>query len=161
MITTVLVEHPWLSPTALLLLVVVGPIVGAWLSARPRLASAATVLSLVPVVALTLVPVDRELFSRCEVAWTLPTPGRVELAANVVLLVAPALLAAVASRRPALAVLGASLLSAAIETLQAVVPALGRSCSTDDWLSNTVGAVIGGLLGWLALTLARNRVRRP
>nr|WP_242679848.1 VanZ family protein [Nocardioides sp. IC4_145] len=91
----------------------------------------------------------------------MPTPGRVELAANVVLLVAPALLAAVASRCPALAVLGASLLCAAIETLQAVVPALGRSCSTDDWLSNTVGAVTGGLLGWLALTLARNRVRRP
>ncbi|GGO68936.1 VanZ family protein [Nocardioides deserti] len=161
MITTVLVEHPWLSPTALLVLVVLGPFVGAWLSVRPRLAWAATALSLVPVAALALVPVDRELFSRCEVAWTLPTPGRVELAANVVLLVAPALLAAVASRRPALAVLAAGLLSAAIETLQALVPALGRSCSTDDWLSNTVGAVIGGLLGWLALTLARTRVRRP
>lgn len=161
MITTILVEHPWLSPTALLALVVLGPFVGAWLSARPRLAWSVTALSLVPVAALTLVPVDRELFSRCEVAWTLPTPGRVELAANVVLLVAPALLAAVASRRPGLAVLGLSLLSAAIETLQALVPALGRSCSTDDWLSNTVGAVIGGLLGWLALTLARNRVRRP
>ncbi|MDN4162964.1 VanZ family protein [Nocardioides abyssi] len=157
MITTVLVEHPWLSPTALLVLVVLGPFVGAWLATRPRLAWAATALALVPVAVLTLVPVDRELFSRCEVDWSLPTIGRVELAANVVLFVAPALLAAVASRRPALAVLGASVLSAAVEAMQALVPALGRSCATNDWLSNTIGAVVGGLLGWLALSL----VRRP
>lgn len=155
MITTILVEHPWLSPVALLLLVVVGPLVGWWLASRPRLAWAATGLALLPVAALTLVPVDRELFSRCEVTWTVPTFGRVELAANVVLFVAPVLLAAVASRRVLLAVVGGSLLSAAIEALQAGVPALGRSCSTDDWLSNTIGAVLGGLLGWLALLLAR------
>jgi hypothetical protein len=29
----------------------------------------------------------------------------------------------------------------AIEVIQAFVTGLGRSCSTDDWLSNTIGAV--------------------
>jgi VanZ family protein len=91
------------------------------------------------------------------VAWSLPTFGRVELAANVVLLVAPALLAAVVSRRPLVALAALSALSALVETVQAVAPALGRSCSTDDWLSNTIGVVVGVALGWLALRLARVR----
>ena len=96
MITNVLVEHRWLAPTALALLLVLGPLVAAWLLPRPRIAGALTALSLLPVLLLTLVPVDRRLYHRCEVAWTLPTPGRVELAANVVLFIVPALLATVA-----------------------------------------------------------------
>lgn len=164
MITNVLLEHRWLSPTALALLVVLGPVVGSWLVTRPRVAWALTALSLVPVALLTLVPVDRQLFMRCEVAWTMPTVGRVELAANVVLFVVPALLATVAARRPLLAAGAASGLSAAIEAVQALTPALGRSCSTNDWLSNTIGALLGALLGWLALRLAgtaRARDRSP
>lgn len=149
---------------ALALLAVVGPFVGRWLAPRPRAAWVATGVALLPVAAFTLVPVDRELFARCEVAWSLPTVGRVELAANVVLFVAPALLASVATRRPLLVAVAGSLLSAAIEVAQAVVPALGRSCSTNDWLSNTFGAVIGAALGWLALRGAqggRSEARRP
>lgn len=84
----------------------------------------------------------------------LPTVGRVELAANVVLFVAPALFAAVATRRPALAFVAASVLTALIETVQALVPAIGRSCSTNDWLSNTIGAAIGVMLAVIALRLA-------
>ena len=155
MITTILVEHPWLSPAALTVMLVVGPFLGAWLSGRPRLAWSLAALSLVPVALLTLVPVDRELYSRCEVAWVLPTVGRVELAANVVLFVAPALLVAVATRRAGLTLVAGSALSAAVEAFQALVPALGRSCSTNDWLSNSIGAVIGAGIGLLALRLAR------
>lgn len=151
MITTVLVEHPWLSPVALVLLGVLGPLLGRRLASRPRLARWALAASLVPVALLTLVPVDRTLFMRCETAWSLPTFGRVELAANVVLFVVPALLAVVVTRRPLVALAALSGLSVVIEAVQALVPALGRSCSTDDWLSDTIGAVIGVALGRLAL----------
>lgn len=152
--STFLVEHPWLLMTALALLVGLGPVVGWWLTTRPVLAGALSAVALLPVAFLTLVPADRELFERCEVAWAVPTPGRVELAANVVLFIAPALLAGVALRRPMLALVAASGLSAAIEVFQALVTALGRSCSTNDWLSNTIGAGIGALLAWAALRQA-------
>jgi VanZ family protein len=157
LISTILVEHPWMSPTALGLLVVLGPLLGRWAVDRPRTARWLTAAALVPVGLLTLVPVDRRLSVRCETAWAIPTVGRVELAANVVLFVAPVLFASVASRRPLLVAAAASGLSAAIEATQALLPALGRSCSTDDWLSNTIGAAIGGLLGWLTLRSAFGR----
>src|SRR5689334_17933792 len=102
MITNALVERPWLSPAFLALVVVAGPVVGCWLAGRPRLLRSLLGLSLVPVAVLTLVPVDRDLIDRCTVQWSVPTPGRVELFANLVLFVAPVLLAGVATRRPLL-----------------------------------------------------------
>lgn len=155
-ITNLLLERPWLPPTALAVLVVVGPFVGAWLVTRPWLTGLLTGLSLLTVAALTLVPVDREPFASCVVQWALPTPGRVELFANVVLFVAPVLLTAVATRRPAIVLVAGSALSAALEGIQAAVPAIGRSCDTSDWLCNTIGAVIGALLAWAALALVRD-----
>jgi hypothetical protein len=160
MISTVLVAHPWLSPTALALLVVLGPLVGAWLTARPRTAWALTAASLLPVLGLALVPVDGTRFERCAVQWALPTPGRVELMANVLLFVAPVLLAGVATRRPLATLLVASGASIGVEVVQALVPAIGRSCDTNDWLSNTIGALIGAGLAWLALRLAATRSHR-
>ena len=56
--------------------------------------------------------------------------------ANVVLLVPPVLLLGIAVRRPVAALLVASLASGLIEVVQAFVTALGRSCSTNDWLAN-------------------------
>lgn len=155
MITNLLIEHPWMSPTALVLLVVIGPILGRWLVARPSVAWWLLGIALLPVAATTLVPVDRRLEEFCVVQWAMPTPSRVELMANVVLFVAPALLLAVATRRPVLALVVGAGLSAAIELVQALVPALGRSCDTTDWTSNTIGVVIGAALGWAALRLAR------
>lgn len=157
MITNVLVAHPWLSPLALALLVVAGPLVGSWLVGRRRLAWTLFGASLLPVLLLTLVPVDRELFERCSVGWVLPTPGRVELMANVLLFVAPVLLAAVALRRPLVALLGGVAASALVEVGQALVPALGRSCDTNDWLSNSIGALVGAGLAVVALRLATRR----
>lgn len=87
----------------------------------------------------------------------MPTPSRVELFGNVVLFVGPTLLAGVATRRPLLVLLAASGIAAAIEALQAAAPAIGRSCDTTDWLSNTIGAAIGAGLAALALLLARRR----
>ncbi len=157
MITNHLLGHPWVAPAALVILVVAGPLVGGWLVRRPRLAWLLAGASLLAVAALTLVPVDRETYATCTIQWTLPTPGRVELFANLVLFVPPALLAGVATRRPALVALAGSALSAALEAVQAVVPAIGRSCDTTDWLCNTMGALIGALLAWVALGLARRR----
>ena len=157
MLATFLVTHPWLSPLALAVLLVAGPLVGSWLVARRRLAWSSFGLSLVPVLLLTLVPVDRELFARCSVGWALPTPGRVELMANVLLFVAPALLAGVALRRPVVALLGGVVASALVEVFQALVPALGRSCDTNDWLSNSIGAFLGAGLAAVALRLAARR----
>ncbi|MFE5336660.1 VanZ family protein [Isoptericola sp. NPDC056573] len=162
MISTVLVAHPWLSPVALVALAAVGWLAGPSLADRPRAAAVLAALSLVPVALLTLVPVDRELFERCAVGWALPTPGRVELLANVVLFVPPVYLAAVALRRPVLALLAGSATSAAIEAVQALVPAIGRSCDTNDWLSNTIGAAAGALLAAAALHRWRRRAQsRP
>lgn len=157
MISTTLVAYPWLSPTAFAALVILGPFVGAWLASRRRLAWTLLAASLVPVLALTLVPVDRDPTERCVVQWSLPTPGRVELMANVVLFVAPVLLGGVATRRPHLVLLVAIAVSTGLELLQAVVPAIGRSCDTNDVLSNSIGALVGAGLALLALWRAGPR----
>jgi len=155
-ISTLLVLHPWFGPAVFALLVVGGPLLGRWLLGRPPLVSWVLFgLSLVPVVALTLVPVHRELDARCVVQWALPTFGRVELMANVLLFVPPVLLAAVAFRRPLVALAGGVVGSALVEAMQALVPTLGRSCDTNDWLSNTVGSLLGAALALVALRLAR------
>ncbi|WP_069385892.1 VanZ family protein [Cellulosimicrobium cellulans] len=159
MISTLLVAHPWFSPAVLCALVLLGPLAGRWLLQRPRVAWTLFGVSLLPVVLLTLVPTSREVFERCAVGWVLPTFGRVELMANVILLVPPVLLAAVAARRPVLALLGGVAGSAVIEAVQALVPALGRSCDTNDWLSNAIGALLGAALGAVAMWLSR-RPRR-
>lgn len=143
-----------MSVVTLLAMVVLGPILGWLLVGRHRWVWWLLAASLLPIVLTTLLPTDRQVQSFCAVQWSLPTPGRVELMANVVLFVAPALLLAVASRRPLLAAAAGSGLSAAIELAQALIPAIGRSCDTTDWTSNTIGAVIGAVLGWTALRLA-------
>lgn len=48
-------------------------------------------------------------------------------------------------------------LSVTIEATQAAVTSLGRSCDSNDWITNTMGAVIGAALGWGALPFARRR----
>lgn len=154
MLTDFLLRHPWLSPTALGLLILLGPFAGAWLVTRTKLTWWLCAASLVPVVATTLIPTDRRPYAFCTVQWMLPTVSRVELVANVLLLVAPVLLLAVATRRPAVALLVGIALSAVIELVQALAPGLGRSCDTTDWTSNALGAAIGAALGLAALRLS-------
>ncbi|MBB2903336.1 membrane-bound metal-dependent hydrolase YbcI (DUF457 family) [Kineococcus radiotolerans] len=156
MLSTFLITHRWITPVLLAGYVVTGPLLGAWLVRRSRLAWVLAGLSLLPLAALTLVPVARDLTVTCAVQWSWPTPARVESFANLVLFVAPVALGGVATRRPVVAILAGAALSAAIEAFQAFVPALGRSCDTSDWSSNTLGAVVGGLLAWAALALARS-----
>jgi hypothetical protein len=154
-ITTFLIAHTWLTTAALVGLVVVGTPLAAWLATRPRAAYALAAVAAVPIPVLTMWPTGSDLPVACAQEWSLPTLGRVEVMGNVVLFVAPVLLLAVATRRPLIAVLVGSTVSFGIETLQAVATVLGRSCSTNDWMSNTLGSVLGGLLAVVALAIAR------
>lgn len=156
-ITTFLVEHPWITTAALVAAVVLGPFIGYRLIARRRLAMRLGWASMLPIAALTLVPADRDLAMGCAVEWDLPTLGAVELMANVVLFVPPVLLLGVAVGRPFMALVGASVASGLIELVQALVTWLGRSCSTNDWLSNTLGAALGAVIAASALWLRRSR----
>lgn len=147
MITTLLVEHSALVPVLLLLVAIACGGVGWWVL-RHRGAWVLAGLSLVPVLALTLIPAGGNRLDHvlCVVQFSVPTLGSVELLANVALFLPPAFFATLATRRP-LVVLAAGVgLSAAIEALQAVVFAIGRACDTNDWMMNTIGVVVGVLL---------------
>lgn len=157
MLATFLVQYPWIAPLALQCFVVVSPFLGQWLLPRRRLTGALGLAAAVVVLALVFIPTGRELTVSCIVEWTLPLPRAVEPFANVVLFVPLAYLGALLTRRPVVAAGIAIGASALIEATQAVLPVLGRSCSTGDWLANSIGALIGAGLGWIALSLARRR----
>ena len=65
------------------------------------------------------------------------------------------------SRAKVVIAIAAFAMIVAVETIQALVPALGRRCESGDVIDNAtgliVGLVIGGLLGLLIPTLARGR----
>lgn len=155
-ITNWLLDHPWATTAGPLVLLVAGPLLAAGLAGRPRVAGWLAAAWLVPLAALTLSPTGRVTGTvGCTVQWSLPSWGAVELVANVLLFVPPALLATVATRRPWAVLLAASGLSAGVEAVQAVATGLGRACDTTDWTSNTLGAAAGVALGVLGLWLAR------
>lgn len=160
MVTTFLIVHPWLTTVGLLALLIGGPLLGAWLVGRTRLTVILLVAAGAVMTALTLAPTSRELKVGCAAEWSLPTLGAVELIANLVLFTPIVLLAGIATGRPILMIVAGSGLSALIEVMQAFIPALGRSCSTNDWLYNSLGALLGGLLAMAALWLAGKRRRR-
>ena len=158
MITDFLLEHSALVPVALLALAVACVGVGILIlrAGRQDVLRALVVLSALPVIALTLVPASGGLGVRhCEVQFSLPTLGSVELLANVALLFPLTFFAALATRRPLLVLVGATALSAAIEAVQALLPAIARSCDTNDWAMNTAGAVVATSLA--AALLVRDR----
>jgi glycopeptide antibiotics resistance protein len=155
MLSTILVEYPWMTTVALVVLVVLSPFVGAWLVPRVRITRVLLTVSIVALALLTLVPTSRDLAVGCAKEWVLPTFGAVELMANLLLFAPVVLQAGVLTRRPLAAVLVASGASAVIEVVQAFVTVLGMSCSTNDWLSNTLGALLGAVLAAASLRLAR------
>ena len=159
MLSTVLVENPWLIPVGLLVLLLAGPAAGALLVSRPRLTACLLFVAVLAVAVLTLTPTVREMTRTCTIEWSWPVLGAVETAANLILFVPITLLAGVLTRRPWLTVLVTSGASALVEAGQALAPALGRSCSTNDWWFNTLGAVLGALLALVALALHRRRSR--
>ena len=157
MITNFLVEHPWITTVTLGGMVTLGPAAAYWLVARPRLSGWLGLASILAVAALTLVPTSRDLAIGCAAEWSFPTLGAVELMANVALFVPPVLFIGLAARRPGLVLIGASIASALIELVQAYVTVLGRACSTNDWLCNTLGALLGAAIAALALWARQSR----
>ncbi|QQD77195.1 VanZ family protein [Curtobacterium sp. YC1] len=160
MLTTLLVQVPWLPFGALVAVVVVAPFLGVLLTRAPKVTLVLTVLALVAVLGLTLYP---EAAPSSAVGCTagLPSlaPTAVESIANVLLFVPVSFLVGIRWARPLLAIIAGVALSAVIEAVQALVVGIGRACDTGDWVTNSIGAVIGGLLALAALALAQRRAR--
>ena len=161
MLSTVLALVPWLAFSVLIGVVVAGPFVGVWLAGRPRTTGALLGLAVLTVMGLTLYPDGAPYPSiTCNpgLPYLAPTAG--ESTANILLFVPVSFLAGVLWRRPVAAVLGAVALSGAVEAIQALVVVIGRACDTSDWITNTIGAVVGAVLAASALTWHRRRTRR-
>lgn len=123
-------------------------------------------LALTLVLALTLAPAPADLASDSSGCYfgshhlrsrLLQIRTDPESLLNLVLFVPLGLLAVLAVRRvwpPTLLVL---VLPAVIELAQLRIP--GRECSGIDYLTNVAGGLVGVLLGWLLLRVARRRAR--
>jgi len=155
-ISTFLADNWWLVDAAIPAVIIVGLLFGVLLTPRPRVTRVLLVLSVILVLAVALYPETIAPASGCYFSleyWGLDKP-------NVILFIPPVLLAGLLFRRPWLAIVAGSLLSVLIEVVQLLIPAIGRSCDLSDWISNTIGAVIGGVLAFLALWIAGRLARR-
>jgi hypothetical protein len=152
---------PWLTYGVLIALCAVGPFAVLWLARRPRTTATLLGTAVLGTAALTLYPAGAPSSSvTCNVGLPYVNSLAVESTANILLFVPIALLAAVRWRRPMLAVLGTSLLSFLSETVQAFVAGIGRACDTSDWITNTVGAIVGGTLAIGGLAKYRRRTAK-
>jgi len=157
MITNFLLDNAALVPVALVLVALACVLLGYLARHRAVVLWILAGLSLVPVVALTLIPESRRLDQVCAVQFSWPTLGSVELLANVALFIPPAYFTALVARRPGRVLAAGIGLSAAIEAVQALIPAIGRSCDTNDWAMNSFGVIIGVVLAVLTYRLTRKR----
>lgn len=131
----------------------------AWLLHRFRLRAVLFVAAgaaLLAVVGLTLIPDGDPADGGCQVQFSVPFQG-LDTLANIGMMVPLALFLGVATRHPLIVLAAVSVLSAIIEATQAVAPALGRRCDTDDWFMNTVGALLGTLVAVVILRVERRR----
>jgi glycopeptide antibiotics resistance protein len=159
MIAAFLIENPLLVPVLVLLTASVCTGIGYLLlkGRRQRTLWTLTALSVVPVVALTLVPTPTRRMDDiplCTPDFAVPTLTSVEMVANVALLFPLVYFAALATRRPLLMLAAGVALSAGIETLQALVRSLGRACTGNDWAMNSAGAAGAALLAGCTIALA-------
>lgn len=120
----------------------------------------ATILSAIAIVVLLGITLLPDANPNPEVGCKLESFSPLDDEWNILLFVFPTLFAVIAARRPVLVALGGAALSAAIELVQAVTPALGRRCDLDDWLTNCTGAALGVAIGALLLVLERRRQAR-
>jgi glycopeptide antibiotics resistance protein len=159
MIAVFLIENPLLVPVLVLVIAIVCTGIGYLLHRARRLRTlwTLTALSIVPVVALTLVPTPTRRMDDiplCTLDVTVPTLTSVEMVANVGLLFPLVYFAALVTRRPLLILAAGVTLSAGIETIQALVRSLGRACTTSDWAMNSAGAACAALLAGCTIALA-------
>ncbi|TDV38727.1 VanZ family protein [Actinophytocola oryzae] len=162
MIATFMLEHPALMPVVMALIAVICVIAG-YLLVRARYSHqilwTLAGLSLLPVVVMTLNPTAGRSFVFCVVQFSMPSPRAVELLANVALFLPLVYFATLATRKPLLVLASGTFLSAGIEVVQGLIPAIGRSCDTNDWAMNTAGAVIAVLLASATITVTKRRQR--
>jgi VanZ family protein len=136
----------------------VAPFVGAWLLRKPRLMRALLVAAALVVAGLTLYPDgDPSPERTCAVQLPYLSPTAVESIANILLFVPIAFLLSIVRRRPVAAALLTVATSAVIETVQALVLVIGRACDTSDLITNSIGAILGGLCAYGAI-LRRRRL---
>ncbi|PPF56425.1 VanZ family protein [Clavibacter michiganensis] len=151
---------PWLAFAVLVGVIVFAPLAGIRLARRRRITAVLLIAALLGALALTLYPEgDRSSSVACNVGLPYLSPTAVESTANILLFVPIAFLASLLWRRPLLAILGTVVLSALIDTVQAVALSIGRACDTGDWITNTIGAILGGLLACGTLAWQRRRTR--
>lgn len=160
MLATTLLEHPWVTTVALAVLVVGCPLAGVWLASHPRVMAVLLGAAVLAVLLLTLTPTGREPAGQCAFEWTLPTLGAGELMANVIMFVPLGFLAVLLLRGPVEAMLAVSAGAGLIEIVQEALPGLGHSCSTNDWFSGTLGALLGAALAAAALRYLSTRNAR-
>ncbi|MFJ5880755.1 VanZ family protein [Kitasatospora cineracea] len=77
---------------------------------------------------------------------------------NFLLYLPIGLFAVPALGRPTAAAAGVLALSAATETAQGMLPALGRACDSGDFVCNAAGGLFGALLGCALLLVRRRRI---
>ncbi len=158
MLSTYLAAYTWLAPAIVATELIVGLLLACVLVARPRVAWTLAAVAVAATLALTLYPSGRASGVGCtfDVELLLLAP---EPLANIALFVPVALLVAVATGSPFRGVLAGAALSAAIEVVQAIAPIIGRACTADDWLANSIGAALGAGVAALGLLLRRRAGR--
>ncbi len=163
MITDFLLEHSALVPVTLILI----PLACAGLAfvlvslGAERFLPVVAGASLIPIVALTLVPGSTPVDGiNCTFQFVMPRLGSVELLANIALLFPAVYFTALATKRPVATFAAGVALSAGVEATQALIPALSRSCDTGDWAMNCLGALAAAVLAAITLAIAERSAAR-
>jgi hypothetical protein len=161
LISTILVENAALVRVLFWVAIAVTVTLGWFLYGAGRLRWLAVLgsVGLAGALALTVSPSDNRALQFCSVDFSVPFGG-LDTLANIAMMVPLTLFTALAVRRPLPVFAAVAGLSALIELVQALFPALGRSCDTDDWLMNVIGAAIGALAAIAIISFTMRRTRR-
>ncbi|WP_269858034.1 VanZ family protein [Streptomyces sp. RPT161] len=161
MIRAILKANVGLIPVFLILAVILGSL--AWWAARRRtLPVWPTVLfavSLAGEFTATLYPTGRHAGSSHVCSYSKDIAAAFadqQGLMNVAMYIPVALFAVLAFLHPLYVVAACWLLSATTETVQALIPHIGRACDSQDFVTNSTGAVIGVAIGCAWQVLQRS-----
>ncbi|OKJ16045.1 VanZ family protein [Kitasatospora sp. CB01950] len=164
MISAILNNNAGLIPVFLVLALLIGA--AAWSLARrrglPRWPTVLLGAALAGELTATLFPTgpgggpDPSCTWGADLSFTLhATQGQL----NLLMYVPIGLLAVLAFGRPALVAVSVLALTGVTETVQGLLPWIGRACDSGDLAANALGGLLGVLLGCLARLAQRRRVR--
>lgn len=127
---------------------------------KPWALSTALAIYLSGIAAVTLLPGDAGLNSgQCDTGMPTHVFTSASSLLNVAFFVPGAFLAVLLFKRPITVAAAFACLSGGIELVQSLAY-LGRSCSVTDMAANTIGAVLGALIGALYLRWSRQPMQR-